>query len=213
MNKKLLIFSILITGLIGFGNFSCKKKQGSYIVEGIITDKTFNTGMANLSLTVEVQEAGQTSYSVHSTITTDANGKYSLEVERGLIDKIRVSGTKTNYFPVEFVLPVSLLSVEQTTILNFGTTAKAWARLIFVHQAGNANAELQYTKTDGKQDCAECCPKSTQSLFGFVNDTVICVNDGNTFYSYNYSIVGTPTLNSMQCYTPAFDTGQVILNY
>jgi hypothetical protein len=213
MNNKLLIFSLFAIALIGFGNFSCKKKKGTYVVEGTIKDKTFNTGMANLTLTIEVQEAGSSVYSVHSTITTDANGKYQLEVDRGLIDKIRVSGTKTNYFPVEFVIPVSLLSIEETTTLDYETTAKAWAKLIFIHQSGDPNAELQYTKTDGKQDCSECCPKTTQSLFGFVNDTVICVNDGNTNYSYNYIVVGTPTLNSKQCYTPAFDTGVVVLNY
>lgn len=213
MNKKLIYFSFVFVALLGVSMSSCKKKELNYILEGVITDKTFNTPMANLPLTIEVQDAGSVGFSYHSSVTTDANGKYHFEIARGTIDKIRVSGQKENYFPMEFVVSVSKLNIDETSVISGSTTAKAWARLIFVHTSGNPNAELQYTKTDGKQDCAECCPKTTQSLLGFVNDTVYCINDGNTNYSYNYIVVGTPNLNSISCYTPAFDTGQVILNY
>lgn len=213
MRKKVSI-SLLLIGLISFGIFvSCKKEKGVYTLEGTITDKTFGTNLAGQTLTVSVQNAGSSSYLTHSTITTDANGKYTVDIERGQIDKIKITGTKTNYFGIEFVVPVSVLTVGETYVVNQGITAKAWARLIFRHTSGSASTQMTYIKVDGKQDCNECCPKTAQTLYGYVIDTVYCINDGNTNYSYNYSISGTTIFENKSCYTPAFDTGEYILNY
>lgn len=213
MRKNLLLTAVLCLSTIVLFNSGCKKEKGNYIIEGTITDNTLGQAMAGQSLTVYVQNAGASNYLVHSTITTDANGLYHIEIERDQLDKIKIEGAKENYFPVEFVIPVSTLTVDQTYTLNKGTTAKSWARMIFIHQTGDPNAVLQYTKNDGKQDCDECCPKTMQTLTGFVHDTVYCINDGNTNYSYNYLVLGSTGFNTKTCYTPALDTGEVILNY
>jgi hypothetical protein len=213
MRKKISVFLVLI-GLISFGTFvSCKKEKGIYTLEGTITDNTFGQSIAGQLLTVSLQNAGSTSYITHSTITTDANGKYHVEIERGEIDKIKISGTKKNYFGIEFVVPISVLTVGDTYIINQGITAQAWARLIFKHTTGSSSTQLNYIKVDGKQGCAECCPISQQTYLGYVNDTVYCINDGNTNYSYNYTITGTTIFENKVCYTPAFDTAELILNY
>jgi hypothetical protein len=72
---------------------------------------------------------------------------------------------------------------------------------------------LQYLKQQGKINCAECCPSDEQNLFGAINDTIICINDGNTYYSYLYSVVGTSNTGIEAVYTSAFDTTTLLLYY
>lgn len=211
MRNKFLILAVFIASATLLGTIGCKKDAGAYTIEGKISDNTFNTPLAGLTLTVSIQNAGAANYINYGTITTDNNGFYRLEIERDQYDKIRFSAEKTNYFPLEFVVSASQLTVGETYIINQATTAKAWARLIFNHTSSNPNAVLTYTKNEGKQGCAECCPITPQNIVG--SDTVICINDGNTNYSYVYEVSGTTILDTKTCYTPAFDTGTVIVNY
>ena len=213
MKKYLFPFLFLVL-VISVGTFSaCKKKKGVYIIEGTLTDNTFAQNMSKQNLQVNILKAGNSGYTNYSTVSTDANGKYHIEVERDLIDQIRIIGTKNNYFPIEFTIPVSSLTVGEAYLKNYATTAKSWVRLVFIHNTGDPNAILEYIKTSGKQDCAECCPKTTQTITGFANDTVYCINNGNDYYGYNYTIVGTPVLDSRVAFTPAFDTAEIVLNY
>lgn len=213
MRNKLFIFIAACMGLTLFVTLGCKKEKGVFTIKGTISDATFGVKMANETLLVSIQNAGASVFAEYGSVVTDANGQYSIDLERGEYDKIKFTLNKENYFQLEYVIPVSVLTLNETHVVNQSTTAKAWARLIFIHQSGDPNAVLEYTKNDGKQDCFECCPKTTQSLSGYVYDTVYCINDGNTNYSYTYTVVGTPTLGTKTCYTPVFDTGEVVLNY
>ncbi|MDB9806117.1 hypothetical protein N8328_05070 [Crocinitomicaceae bacterium] len=212
--KKIILLTTLISLILSIGTFvSCKKKKGVYILEGTIKDGTFVQNIANQTLQVKVLKAGSASYVSYSTVTTDSDGKYHVEIERDLLDKIRIEGTKNLYFPISFTVSISDLTVGNVYTIDFTTTAKSWVNLIFHNVNGDSSTELKYIKTAGKQGCTECCPTTYQSLYGLVNDTITCINDGNGYYGYNYEIVGTNVLDTRTVQTPAFETAEIILNY
>ena len=106
--KKIILLTTLISLILSIGTFvSCKKKKGVYILEGTIKDGTFVQNIANQTLQVKVLKAGSASYVSYSTVTTDSDGKYHVEIERDLLDKIRIEGTKNLYFPISFTVSIS----------------------------------------------------------------------------------------------------------
>lgn len=210
MRSTTIIFYLVFGFLLLFSG--CKKKKLIYVVEGVVTNQTFNQPFASLSLKVEIKKAVNAYYSTLKTITTNSQGYYRFELENDLIEKIRISAEPDLYFSIEQIIPYGDLTTE-SNIYKLNGYAKSWARLIFNNLNPNASDHLSYIKKDGKVNCAECCTSATQDFYGATNDTVICINNGNTIYSYNYNLVGTPTYGFVSVYTTAFDTSEVVLNY
>jgi hypothetical protein len=205
----LILLALLATG---YSLNACKKKKINYKIEGKITDTSFSLGIANLTLKVELKKAGNAYYSFLTNVTTDSQGKYSFSIENDLYEKVKITANPDNYFPLERIFAYGNLN-QENNIYNINTSAKSWARLIFINNNPNSSDHLQYLKQQGKINCAECCPSDEQNLFGAINDTIICINDGNTYYSYLYSVVGTSNTGIEAVYTSAFDTTTLLLYY
>jgi len=210
MRTNTIVFCLVLGFILLLSG--CKKKKLVYVVEGVVTNQSFNQPFASLTLKVEIKKAVNAFYSTTTTVTTNSKGYYRFELENDLIEKIRISAEPDLYFPIEQIIPYGNLSTE-TNVYNLNGYAKSWARLIFNNINPNSSDHLSYIKKDGKVNCPECCTSAAQDFYGATNDTVICINNGNTLYSYNYNLVGTPTYGFVSIYTAAFDTSEVILNY
>ena len=113
---------------------------------------------------------------------------------------------KNIHFPI-----INIIKVKN--IRNFSTTAKSWARIILKNDNPSAADILSYIKQQGKVNCAECCPASQQMFNGDIDTVFYCINDGNTVYSFLYSIIGTGNASVKSATTIAFDTTDIQLNY
>tara|TARA_R110000737_G_scaffold223373_2_gene238395 strand:+ start:25822 stop:26454 length:633 start_codon:yes stop_codon:yes gene_type:complete len=204
------IFICLITSALIFSG--CKKKKVTYVVEGKVTNTSSATGLSNLQLKVELKKSGNAYYTTLTTVTTDSQGKYSFSIENDLYEKVKISATPSMYFEIDRIISYGDLN-QESNVYNINTSAKSWARLIFNNINPNPGDVLQYIKQQGKIGCNECCPADQQYLTGAVNDTIICINDGNSYYSYLYSVQGTSNTGIQAVYTSAFDTATLILNY
>jgi hypothetical protein len=210
MKRSFFFIALIISVISLFGG--CKKKVVTYIVSGNVYDNTFSTNFSGLTLKIEAKKSGNAYYSLLTNVLTESNGNYSFTIQNDLYEKVRISAAPTNYFPIERIIAYGNLT-QDANIYNLNTTAKAWARLIFNNNNPNPNDQLQYTKQDGKVGCSECCSADKQILSGAVNDTIFCINDGNTYYSYLYSVLGTSNNGINAVYTHAFDTTTLIFNY
>ncbi len=210
MKKLGWLILLSFTGLLSI--VSCKKKKVTYTVKGNVYDNTFSQNFSSLTLKVEVKKSGNAYYSFLTNTATDASGNYSFTIENDLYEQVRISSLPNNYFPINRVISYSNLTQEDN-VYNLSTTAKSWARLIFNNVNPNASDVLKYTKQAGKVDCSECCPATEQTLTGAINDTIICINDGNTYYSYFYTVLGTSNNGINSVLTVPFDTTTLILNY
>lgn len=210
MRTFLIIFCVfLITNLLFFG---CKKKKITYFIEGQVTNTSALGGLANLPLKIELKKAGSTFYTLLTTVNTDSQGNYNFSFENDLYEKIRITSSSSSFFPIERIIPYGDIN-QESNVYNLSTSAKAWARLIFTNINPSNADHLRYLKQLGKEGCTECCSSLEQNLYGPVNDTIICINDGNSIYSYSYIVLGTTNSGIKEVFTPSFDTTTLILTY
>lgn len=207
---KYLLFCIAIPVLFVF---SCKKKSAKYKISGQVMNTTANQPLSDATIVIETKGAGSSAeYVQYTTVSTDSEGRYSVELDRGKYDVIRLTGNKNLYFDFSYTLNVSSLSVEEENTQNLSTTAKSWVRLILKNNNPQPDDFIIFSRQKGKKDCAECCASGSQTLYGAVNDTIYCINDGNTAYSVLYSSSGQNPIIA-EVTTASFDTTQLLIQY
>lgn len=192
---------------------SCKKGSSDFTIKGIITDATFNSVLTNASVSLYQIPAGGSKKELISSTTLDLNGSYSFTFKRDKMDKYILNISKNNYFDLEETIHFSSLTIENDNVRNYSTTAKSWVKLRFYNNNPNQFDELKFTKQQGKSSCSECCLSTEQYLYGAIDTSIYCINDGNTIYSYLYEVSGTTNLGVKSLETTAFDTTEIYLVY
>lgn len=202
---KILILLLLI--------LSCKKGKGEFILKGSVQDNTFNTSLSGATVKLFQVPIGTTDMILIGTTTISSDGNYEFSFSREKMERYVIRVTRQNYFQIEEDIYFSSLSLENENIRNYSTTAKSWVKLRFVNLSPSASDVLGYIKQDGKQDCAECCSKDQQYLYGVIDTAIFCINDANTPYSYFYYVSGTSNNGIKSVITTAFDTTELLLQY
>ncbi|MFT6280169.1 MAG: hypothetical protein ACJA0U_000286 [Salibacteraceae bacterium] len=199
----------LILGLASIT--ACNKGKADFTLKGTVSDNTLGTALEGGTVQLYEIEAGTLSTSLIGESTIGADGSYSFTFPRNTVESYTLSIRKENYFDQDKIIPFSDLTLEEDNVKDYSTTAMSWARLRFM--TTDPIAEIHYVKQLGKQGCATCCPIEEQTLYGAQDLEIICPNDGNTIYSYNYWIIGTPGVSNKSATTNAFDTTTITLNY
>lgn len=207
MNKLYLFLFLLIA-------VSCKKGKADFTLKGTITDITFNQNLSGASIKLFQVPIGSTNEELIQTSTIGSDGTYSFTFPRDKIEKYILRISKTNYFDLEETVLFKDLTIEEDNIRNYGTHAKAWVKLTFKNTISPSSSdEFKFIKQQGKEGCSECCSDTEQFLYGIVDTSIYCINNGNDYYSYLYFKLNTTSSGSMETQTVAFDTTEIILNY
>jgi hypothetical protein len=206
--KRIIPFLLLVL------LFSCKKGKADFTLKGTITDITFNQNLSGASIKLYQVPIGSTNEELIQTSTIGSDGTYSFTFPRDKIEKYILRISKTNYFDLEETVLFKDLTIEEDNIRNYGTHAKAWVKLTFKNTISPSSAdEFKFIKQLGKEGCAECCSDTEQFLYGIVDTSIYCINNGNDYYSYLYFKLNTTFSGTMETQTVAFDTTEIILNY
>jgi hypothetical protein len=206
---KQLIFFVLL----GLVFTACEKGTGNFVLEGKITDATFNTGLSGATLKLYKTPIGTTSSILVETLTLPTEGTYSLTFPREKMEKYTLVVNKNNYFEIEQDVYYSELSIEENNIRNYSTKAKAWVKLRFKNNSPMSGDHLRYIKQAGLQGCETCCPNTEQIYYGALDLTFTCVNRGNQPYSFYYWVVNTANQGLKEVVTTPFDTVNLSLIY
>jgi hypothetical protein len=208
--KRLLILSLSLVLLLLFG---CNKGAGTFTLEGVITDASFNQPLAGAEVSLYGIAAGNNQYAMIASAVTGADGKYSFTFDRTRTEKYTLYVKKNLYFEQEEEAYYSQLKLKETNIRNISTTAKSWVEIkIFNNNAAN-NDHLQFLRQQGKTGCSECCFSGTNHLYGFQDTSIFCINDGNSLYSIEYAVFGTSNTGILGVTTTPFDTTVLNLTY
>ncbi len=204
---------ILLTFFISVAVLSCKKKgKADFVLKGTLTNTTFSIPMDGAQVQLFEKKAGGSSFDLIGTTSTDGNGAYSFTFPRNSVESYKITLTKDLYFDIEQIINFSDLTIENDNVRNFSTTAKSWVKLRFINQSPSSTLDvLKYTQVEGKTGCLLCCPSGEHSLYGVIDTTIYCINDGNTTYRYNF-IIGSTT-GTKFANTTAFDTTEILLTY
>lgn len=204
---KLLYIPLLILLL------SCSKKNSNFTLKGTITDTSLSGMLSGATIDLYKQVSGTSYETFIASTTTDPNGNYSFIFSRDRSDKYIIKISKTNYFSSDENITSGSLSIEKDNVRNFSMIAKSWVKLHFKNIDPLPEDVLRYMKQQGKVDCTECCPSDYQYLNGSKDTSIYCINDGNTTYSYLYSVIGTSNTAIKSVITIPFDTTEIYLEY
>jgi hypothetical protein len=208
MRNRIFLLILIATCFLG-----CKKGAGTFTLKGIISDETFNSGLSGATIDLyKVPVASNNEILVESK-TLGNDGAYSFTFPREQIEKYVLRVNKNLYFPIESLVYYSSLDVESENIRNFSTAAKSWVEIRLLNNSPNAGDHLIFTKQQGLDGCAECCPISEQNFYGATDTSIYCINNGNALYSILYQVLGTNNTGIKEAVTTPFDTTQIYLAY
>jgi hypothetical protein len=208
MRNRIFLLILIATCFLG-----CKKGAGTFTLKGIISDETFNSGLSGATIDLyKVPVASNNEILVESK-TLGNDGAYSFTFPREQIEKYVLRVNKNLYFPIESLVYYSSLDVESQNIRNFSTAAKSWVEIRLLNNSPNAGDHLIFTKQQGLDGCAECCPIIEQNFYGATDTSIYCINNGNALYSILYQVLGTNNTGIKETVTTPFDTTQIYLAY
>ena len=209
MERLKLVLSIILLGVL----LGCDKGAGEFIINGTVTDATFQTGHAGAEISLyKIPLASNNEQFVSSSIL-GADGKFQFKVPRERLEKYIIRVNKHLYFPIEKEIYFSELKLKEENTYALSTWAQSWVALNFVNQNPLSMDHFQYIKQAGYASCSECCPSTEQNFYGALDTTIYCINKGNTIYSLLYWVLNTPNQGYLEANTGAFDTTQIYLNY
>lgn len=191
-------------------SFSCKKKNLKYTIKGTIYDSSFNTALAGAKVSIYVTTTSNSTAVEKVSLTTDASGNYSYELDREKLQNVIISVSKENYFSDGITTTLDNLSLEEDNTFNYNLYAKSWARLHFV---SDGTKTIKYYKQAGKNGCTECCPAGEIQLNNITDYSVYCINNGNTPYQIFYDVQGTTNNGTLSVNTVPFDTTEILISY
>ena len=205
--KLVLLFAVL--GIF----FSCDKGAGEFIINGSVTDATFQTAHTGAEISLyKIPLASNNEQFVSSSIL-GSDGKFQFTVPRERLEKYIIRVNKHLYFPIEKEIYFSELKLKEENTFALSTWAQSWVALNFVNQNPLSMDHFRYIKQAGYASCAECCPITEQNFYGALDTTIYCINKGNTIYSLLYWVLNTPNQGYLEANTSAFDTTHIYLNY
>ena len=193
--------------------FGCNKGAGTFTMEGIVTDDSFNQPLSEATVELYGVATGSNQYSLVASAVTDANGKYALSFNRTRTEKYTMIVTKNQYFEQVIDVYYSQLKLKETNIKNVNTTAKSWVEIRILNNNPTNFDHLQFIRRQGKNGCAECCLGGYTDLYGAQDTSIFCANDGNKLYSLEYGVFGTANSGILSVTTIPFDTTVLYLTY
>jgi len=197
--------------LFCFGLFlflGCKKKTITYKIVGSVNDQTFSSNLSGATVELKVTYAGTGNLVTKETVSTSSDGSFTFELKRDKIESVTVVVSKSGYFQQSQTYNMDDLSVEDDNVITFHTKAKAWVAL---HFTGDGTKTVKYFRSDGLSNCSECCPSGEYTLNNVTDQTIVCINNGNTNYGIYYMIVNETGYVPLSITTPAFDTTELVI--
>ncbi len=192
---------------------ACSKKTSKFTVSGKITDTSLNQNLSNATVSIYKKLQGNSFETFIETTTTNSEGDYTFTFDRDKSEKYILKISKDNYFTAEETILFSSLTIEENNVRNYSTSAKSWVKLHFKNIDPKPTDQLRFMKQEGKISCNECCPIDYQYIYGSADTSIYCINDGNTKYSYIYSVIGTTNQAIKSVKTIPFDTTEIYLEY
>jgi len=189
---------------------NCKKKDLTYTISGNVHDIAFNNNLSGAKVQIQLKNTGNSSANKTVVLTTGADGNYSYTFTRDKFTSIEITVSKDLYFTQNTFLTLDELELNGTTTQNYNMNALSWVRL---HFTGDGTQDITYYQQEGLSGCAECCPGGQHNLYQVSDQSIVCINNGNTLYEIYYFLTGTTTGGPVGVITAPFDTTDLNVSY
>ncbi len=191
---------------------SCKKGVTDFEITGRIYDSSNGTYLSGATLVIYKTDAGADTPEYYGGVVTDSEGRYTLKIKRDRFVSLNFILDDLRYFELNKVINFEDLTTKEPNVYNYTVTGKSWAKIHLVNSL-TGSTHLSIKRTEGKEDCEECCPSYTRHFYGDVDTIIYCINNGNTAYAFDYDVIGTGTTGNKSAITPFADTVLIELEY
>ncbi|MBI1287305.1 MAG: hypothetical protein GC178_06965 [Flavobacteriales bacterium] len=205
------LFVLLISG--------CTKKSDVYMFDCTIYDQKVDAAVEGASIVMKVQKVSgggfNPTYETVGSATTDASGRFYLEVPKDVYYSFRVVVTHPNHFSQNFDINPNNVPFSTAYSATFDVEPKAWVSTHLLNQ--NLSQTATFAVDANTDECTECCPSSNTILQGAsVDTTFICEVYGEQQISVNGTYVdenGGVHQIAETAFVQAFDTTTVTITY
>lgn len=211
MRFAILFFLMLILA-------GCDKKPEEFVFECTIFDAKLNTAVSGASVNLFVQRAAggfNPNFEPVGTATTNASGKFYIEVEKEVFFAYRLDVSHPQHFSQSFEIDPDDVPFSSAYEATFEVEPRAWIATHLINQ--NFSQTANFAVVSDNDNCPECCSGATTYVQGFgVDTTFICPVYGEQQVTISGSYTdGDGGVHQIleSAFVPAFDTATVTIIY
>jgi hypothetical protein len=189
-NFTFYIFSLYIITL--FNLSSCKKKQATISIEGIVTNSVTSFGVSNVDVKIYSKEIENNTFSngfkLLQKVTTDINGIYSFQFDYRNALEYKIEIQNSNYFNLSTIINPDDLKANEKNDLPLTLNPKTILKIRIKNQIPQ-NQQDNIVVNGNNNSCNICFTPSLLSFNGTSIDTIIIAPTlGQYFWSYSYYV-------------------------
>jgi len=211
--KTVSFLSFLILTISG-----CQKKTDVFMFDCVVFDEKVDAPVSGASVVMKVQNASGSFNPVYVTVgtaTTDANGRFYLEVDKNVYYSFRVEVSHSKHFSGAFDINPDNVPFSTAYSTTFPLEPKAWVSTHLINQNSSQTATFKVVaETNG---CADCCSSTNTIVQGsWVDSIFTCQVFGEQQIQVNGNYAnqnGATHQIAETAFAAAFDTTVVTIIY
>lgn len=195
----LIVFGLLL--------LACKRNELTFTFTGTVTDLTFESPAQNTKVKLFKFAAGSGIGIIADETQTDANGNYTIEVNRNPTEKFVLEFSSNNYFVENLTIPFSDLKPNEDNVFDIGIHANSWLKFVFKNQNNpSPTDELKVLKQGGTSGCSDCCNYNFSFFNGIIDTTYACVSRAKDSVTILHWVNGNEQFSEQDFFLQPFDT-------
>lgn len=189
-NFTLYIFSLFLFTLFYFP--SCKKKQATISIEGIVTNSVTSFGTSNIEVKIFSKEIENNTFSngfkLLQKVTTDINGFYSFQFDYRNALEYKIEIQNSDFFNYTSIINPDDLKANEKNELPLIINPKTVLKIRIKNQIPQ-NQQDNIVVNGNNNSCGLCFTPSLLSFNGTLIDTIIVAPTlGQYFWNYSYYV-------------------------
>ncbi len=151
----------------------CKKKTDAFVFDCVVYDDKVDAPVGGAIVTMSVQRAVggfNPNYETVGYATTDANGRFVIEVEKEVYYSFRLDINHPQHFDQIFDVNPDDVPFSTAYSSTFSLEPKAWLKTHVVNQ--NGSQTVIFSIDAESEECTNCCTDNNTILQGFPVDSV-----------------------------------------
>lgn len=196
----------------------CKKKTDVFMFDCTVYDERVDVPVAGASVIMSAQRVDggfNPNFETVGTATTDASGRFYIEVDKEVFYAYRVDISHATHFTEAFSIDPDNVPFSTAYSETFVVAPKAWVATHLVNQNMSQTATFAVVADNG--NCTECCTGGSTIVQGSSVDSVfVCPVYGEQQISIAGNYVdenGGVHQIAETAYVQAFDTTTVTVTY
>lgn len=196
----------------------CEKRTDVFMFDCTVYDERVDIPVANANVNLLVQRASggfNPNFESVGTATTDANGRFYIEVDKEVFYAYRLDVSHPTHFTESFAIDPDDVPFSRAYEETFVVEPKAWVATHLINQNQSQTATFAVVADNG--NCSECCSGANTIVQGAAVDSVfICPVYGEQQITISGNYVdqeGGIFQIAETAYAQAFDTTTVTVIY